>query len=177
MTWHEFSHIEMWGFTCEIDIFTCESQTCDWVFPHEIPLKFLSSHVETTFSQIFTHVLTWLSSHLTFDLNFPLCHLKFRETTATLTVRVQLVPVGHQPAVVPVIRDAVVVIVVVAGVSLPVLVVVCLVAVGDVGTVVKRVLVAVLIDVLVVVTHVPDQVTVRVELQTHTRMHTQAHTQ
>lgn len=96
---------------------------------------------------------------------------------ATLTVRVQLVPVWHQPAVVPVVRDAIVVVVMVADVSLPVLVVVRLVAVGDVGTVVKRVLVAVLIDVLVVVAHVPDQVTVRVELQGHTHMHTRMHTQ
>lgn len=86
-----------------------------------------------------------------------------------LTVRVQLVPVGHQSAVVPVVRDTVVVIVMVAGVSLPVVVMVGLVAVGDVRTVVERVLVAVLVDVIVVVAHVPNQVTVRVELQTRTK--------
>lgn len=85
----------------------------------------------------------------------------------TLTVRVQLVPVGHQSAVVPVIRYTVVVIIVVAGVSLPVLVVVSLVAVGDVGTVVQRVLVAILVDVIAVITHVSHQVTVGVQLQTH----------
>lgn len=85
----------------------------------------------------------------------------------TLTIRIQLVPVGHQSAVVPVIRYTVVVVVMVAGVSLPVLVVVGLVAVGDVGTVVQRVLVAVLVDVIVVVAHVPHQVAVRVKLQTN----------
>lgn len=54
----------------------------------------------------------------------------------SMTIRVQLVPVGHQSAVVPVVRDTVVVIVMVTDVSLPVLVMVCLVAIGDVGTVV-----------------------------------------
>ncbi|TNN73904.1 hypothetical protein EYF80_015921 [Liparis tanakae] len=61
-------------------------------------------------------------------------------------------------AVVPVVGDTVVVVVMVTRVPLPVLVVVGLVAVDDVGTVVERVLVAVLIDVLVVVTQVPHQI-------------------
>lgn len=93
------------------------------------------------------------------------CPLRLR---ASLTVRVLLVPVGHQSAVVPVIRDTVVVVVMVAGVPFAVLVVVGLVAVGDVRTVVQRVLVAVLVDIIVVVTHVPHQVAVGVQLQTRT---------
>lgn len=97
----------------------------------------------------------------------PICDLRFRETVTTLTIRVQLVPVGHQSAVVPVIRYTIVVVVMVAGISLPVLVMVGLVAVGNVGTVVQRVLVAILVDVIVVVAHVTHQVAVRVELQMH----------
>ena len=90
-----------------------------------------------------------------------------KKNITTLTIKVQLVPVGNQSAVVPVVRDTVVVIVVVARVSLAVVIMVGLVAIGDVGAVVQSVLVAVLIDVVVVVAHVPHQVAVRVTLQTH----------
>lgn len=55
---------------------------------------------------------------------------------AILTICIQLFPVGHQSAVVPIIRYTIVVVVVIAGVSFPIFVVVSLVAVGDIGTVV-----------------------------------------
>lgn len=83
----------------------------------------------------------------------------------SLTIRVQLVPVGHQSAVVSVVRNAIVVVVMVTDVTFPVVVVVCLVAVGDVRAVVHRVLVAILIDVLIVVARVSHQVAVRVKLE------------
>lgn len=68
-----------------------------------------------------------------------------------LTIRVQLIRVKSQPAVVFVIRNAVVVIIMVAGVTLAILVVICLVGVGYVGAVVQVVLVTVLVNVLVVI--------------------------
>lgn len=75
-----------------------------------------------------------------------------------LTIRVLLVGIGHEPAVVPVVRNAVIVIVMVAGVSLAVFVVVGLVGVGYVGTVVQVVLVAIFINILIVVTGVSNEV-------------------
>ena len=50
-----------------------------------------------------------------------------------------------------IVRNAIIVIIVVAGVTLAIFVVVCLVGVGDVGAVVQIVLVTVLVNVLVVV--------------------------
>lgn len=84
---------------------------------------------------------------------------------SALTVDVRLLRVGHQPAVVPVVGHAVVVVVVVAGVAFAVAVVVGLVAVGDVGAVVPGVLLAVLVNVLVVITPVSHQVVVGVPLR------------
>jgi hypothetical protein len=75
-----------------------------------------------------------------------------------LTIRVQLVRVGHQTTVVFLVGDAIVVVVVVTGVALAVLVVVDLVCVGDVWTVVQVVLVPILVDVLVAVALVPHEV-------------------
>lgn len=81
------------------------------------------------------------------------CFRTFRVETwpVLLTIRVQLVRVEGQSAVVLVIRDAVVVVIVVTSVSLAVLVMVGLVGVGDVRAVVQVVLVSILIDVLVAV--------------------------
>lgn len=82
-----------------------------------------------------------------------------------LTIGVLLVGIGHEPAVVPVIRNAVIVIVMVAGVSLAVFVVVGLVGIGYIGTVVQVVLVAIFINILIVVTGVSNEVRVRVKLE------------
>lgn len=132
------------------------------------PDSIIKLHAYSTFLSV---EFNWLWLQSTF-VNFtsstfnkawvPLC--------VKLTIRVQLVSIRHQPAVIPVVRDTVIVIVMVTDVSLPILVVVGLVAIGDVGAVVQRVLVAVFVNVIVVVTHVPHKVTVRVEL--HTRTHT-----
>jgi len=84
---------------------------------------------------------------------------------AWLTIRVQLIWVKRQPAVVLLIGNAVVVVVMVARVTLAILVVVYLVGVGYVGAVVQVVLVAVLVNVLVVVALVSDEIRVRVKLQ------------
>lgn len=86
-----------------------------------------------------------------------------------LTIGVLLVGIGHEPAVVPVVRNAVIVIVMVAGVSLAVFVVVGLVGVGYVGTVVQVVLVAIFINILIVVTGVSNEVRVRVKLEREKR--------
>lgn len=75
-----------------------------------------------------------------------------------LTIGVLLVRVGHESAVVPVVGNAVVVIVMVTGVSLAIFVMVGLVGIGHIGTVVQVVLVAVLIDILVVVASVSNAV-------------------
>lgn len=82
-----------------------------------------------------------------------------------LTIRVLLVRIGHESAVVPVIRNAVIVIIVVTGISLAVFVVVSLVGVGHIGTVVQVVLVAIFINILIVVTGIPNAVRVRVKLK------------
>lgn len=75
-----------------------------------------------------------------------------------LTIRVQLVRVEGQSAVVLVIRDAVVVIIMVTGVSLAILVMVSLVGVGNVWAVVQVVLVSIFINVLIAVTLVSHTV-------------------
>lgn len=68
------------------------------------------------------------------------------------TIRVQLVRIEGEPTVVLVIRDAIIIIIVVTGVSLSILVMVSLVGVRDVWAIVQIVLVSILIDVLVAVT-------------------------
>lgn len=73
---------------------------------------------------------------------------------STLTIRVQLIRVKGQPAVVFFIWDAIIVVVMVAGITFTILVVVGLVGVGDVRAVVHVVLVTVFVNVLVVVTFV-----------------------
>ena len=75
-----------------------------------------------------------------------------------LTIRVQLIRVEGQSAVVFVIRDAIVVIIMVTGVSLAIFVMVSLVGIGDVWAVIQVVLVSVLINVLVTVTLVSHSV-------------------
>lgn len=88
------------------------------------------------------------------------CALKLRVETwhILLTIRVQLVRVEGQSAVVLVIRDAVVVIIMVTGVSLAILVMVSLVGVGNVWAVVQVVLVSIFINVLIAVTLVSHTV-------------------
>lgn len=66
--------------------------------------------------------------------------------------------VGHQSAVVLVIRDSVIIVVEITSISFPIFVMVGLVGVGNVGTVIQAVLVAVLINVLIVVALIPDSV-------------------
>lgn len=81
-----------------------------------------------------------------------------------LTVRIQLVGVGGQSAIVLVIRYTIVIIIKVACVSFAVFVVVGLVGVGHVRTVVQVVLMAIFVNILVVVTLVSHQVVVYVHL-------------
>lgn len=95
----------------------------------------------------------------------PLCsHVVHVFQHHVLTVRVQLVCVGRQSAVVPVVRYSIVVVVVVACIPFAILVVVSLVWVGHVGAVVLVVLMAVFIDVLVVIALVSNQVIIYVRL-------------
>lgn len=68
-----------------------------------------------------------------------------------LTIRVHLIRVEGQPAVVLVVRNAVIIVIMVASVALAILVVVSLVGIGYVGAVVQVVLVTILVNVLVVV--------------------------
>lgn len=75
-----------------------------------------------------------------------------------------MIGVGDESAVVFVVRYTIIVIIVIAGVSFAVLVMVGLVGIGDVGAVVKVVLMAILVDVLVAVTLVSDVVRIRVNL-------------
>lgn len=82
-----------------------------------------------------------------------------------LTIRVNLIRVISQPTIVFVIRNAVVVIIMVAGIPLAIFVVVCLVGIGYVGAIVQVVLVTVLINVLVVVTLVSYAIWVWVNLE------------
>ena len=90
--------------------------------------------------------------------------LKISSLLEPLTIGVDLVRVEGQSAVIFLVWDPVIVIIVVAGVSLSVFVVVGLVSVGDVGAVVQVVLVAIFIDVLVAVTLVSHTVVIRVNL-------------
>lgn len=90
--------------------------------------------------------------------------LKISSLLEPLTIGVDLVRVEGQSAVIFLIWDPVIVIIVVAGISFSVFVVVGLVSVGDVGAVVQVILVAVLINVLVAVTLVSHTVVIRVNL-------------
>lgn len=69
-----------------------------------------------------------------------------------LTIRILLIRVEGQSAVVLFIRDTIIVIIMVTGVSLAVLVVISLIGIGNVWTVVQIVLMSILIDVLVAIT-------------------------
>ena len=75
-----------------------------------------------------------------------------------LTIRVQLVRVKGQSAVVLFIGDSIIIIIMVAGVSLAIFVMVSLVGVRDVWAVVQIVLVSVLINILIAVTLVSHTV-------------------
>lgn len=68
-----------------------------------------------------------------------------------LTIRVQLIRIERQPAVVFIIRDAIVVVIMVTGVTFAILVMVSLVGVGNIRAVVQVVLVSILINVLIAV--------------------------
>lgn len=92
------------------------------------------------------------------------CHSAIIHPLQLFTIRVQLIFVGHQSAVVFLIRDPIVVIVEITSVSLAVFVVVGLVGVGYVGAVIQVVLVSVFINVLIVVTLVTNSVIIRVRL-------------
>lgn len=81
-----------------------------------------------------------------------------------LTIRVQLIGVGCQSAVVLLVRYTIIIIVVVTCVSFAILVMVSLIGVGHIGTVVQVVLMAVFINVLVIVTLISNQVIVYVSL-------------
>lgn len=110
-----------------------------------------------------TDIYTWKLKRRGFSLQVKIWNIcgPLREW---LTIRVQLIRVKGQSAVVFVIRNAIIVIVVVAGVTLAILVVVCLVGVGDVGAVVQVVLVTILVNVLVIVALVSYAIWVRVNL-------------
>lgn len=81
-----------------------------------------------------------------------------------LTISVQLVCIGRQSAVVPLVRYSVVVVIMVARIPFAILVVVSLVGVGHVRAVVVVVLMAIFIDVLVVIALVSHQVVIDVHL-------------
>lgn len=82
-----------------------------------------------------------------------------------LTIRIQLIGIESQSTVVFVIGDAIIVIVMVAGVPFAVLVMVGLVGIRDVWAVVQVVLVSILVDVLVAVALVSHTVVIRIHLQ------------
>lgn len=63
-----------------------------------------------------------------------------------------MIRVKDQSTVVFFIRNAVIVIIMVTGITLAIFVVVCLVGIGDVGAVVQIILVTIFINVLIVVT-------------------------
>lgn len=87
-----------------------------------------------------------------------------------LTIRVQLVCIGCQSAVVPVIRYTIVVIIRVTCVPFAIFVVVSLVGVGHIGTVVLVVLMTIFINVLVIITVISDQVVVYIGLLNRKRL-------
>ena len=122
--------------------------------------------------------MDWLmkTRHCNKDTQWPqskvhqLCHSQTAIKNAKvlevnrLTIRIQLIGVSGQSAVVLIIWDTIIVIIMVTGISLAVLVMVRLVGIRDVGAVVQVVLVSVLIDVLVTVTLVAHAVVIRIHL-------------
>ena len=81
-----------------------------------------------------------------------------------LTIRINLVRIECQPAVVLLIWNAVIVVIVVTGISLAVFVVVGLVGIGNVRAVVQVILVTILVNVFVAVAFVPHAIWVRISL-------------
>ena len=81
-----------------------------------------------------------------------------------LTIRVQLIRVESQSAVVFIIGDAIIIIIIITSISFPILVVISLIGIGNVGAVVQIVLMAVFINVLVAVTFISHTIRVCVKL-------------
>lgn len=119
-----------------------------------------------------TTTITWKKNP---ENNVVRVHLGFRIVTAGSfkvrrllilhTIRVQLVRIESEPAVVLVIRNTIVIIIMITSVSFSVFVMVSLVGVRYVRTVVQIVLVSILINVLVAVTLVSYAVVIRVDLK------------
>lgn len=72
--------------------------------------------------------------------------------------------VGNQSAVIFVIRDTIIVIIMVTGITFSILVMVSLIGIGDIGAVIKIILMAIFIYVLVVVTLITYEVRIGVFL-------------
>lgn len=81
------------------------------------------------------------------------------------TIRILLVRVRREAAVVPVIWDTIVVIVRITSIPFSITVMISLIGVGNVRTVVLVILVTIFIYVLIVVTLVPNQVIIHIRLK------------
>lgn len=84
-----------------------------------------------------------------------------------ITIRVQLVLVGNQSAVISIFRDAVIIIIVIASISFPISIVVSLVSIGYVWAVIHVILMSIFIYVLVVIALVPNEIIIYIRLQKH----------
>ncbi|KAI1237810.1 hypothetical protein IHE44_0013897 [Lamprotornis superbus] len=78
--------------------------------------------------------------------------LQISDCPGYLTIRISLIWVGDQSAVIFVIRDTIIVIIMVTGITFSILVMVSLIGIGHIGAVIKVILMAIFIYVLVVVT-------------------------
>lgn len=87
------------------------------------------------------------------------------ESYPALTICIYLIWIRHKSAVVPIIRNSVIVIVMVTGISFTIIVMVCLVSIGNIGTVIQVILMAILIYVLVIITLVSNQIIIHIRLK------------
>lgn len=91
--------------------------------------------------------------------------------TGYLTIRISLIWVGNQSAVIFVIRDTIIVIIVVTGITFPILVMVSLIGIGHIGAVIKIILMAIFIYVLVIVTLITYEIRIGVFLSEEKKKH------
>lgn len=91
--------------------------------------------------------------------------LKCYYGSSHLTIRISLIWVGNQSAVIFVIRNTIIVIIMVTGITFSILVMISLIGIGHIGTVIKIILMAIFIYVLVVVALITYAVRISVFLR------------
>lgn len=85
--------------------------------------------------------------------------------TGRLTIRIRLIWVGNQSAVIFVIRNTIIVIIMVTGITFSILVMISLIGIGHIRAIIKIILMTIFIYILVVITLITYKVRVSIFLK------------